>query len=520
MADQTASPSKGWVVTIAGLCINLALGVLYTWSIFTSKFTTVVQLGLNGVHATKEKIVEGALPIPASEAGQYSLKLAEGAKVDKGFFVSALAKATDPAAGYKTVKIGATILNEHAYNWAATDALAPYALALLFFAFTMVFAGRLQDKYGPRLVATAGGACVGLGMILASYSNFSAKGDHTLLLLGFGVLTGIGIGLAYACATPAAVKWFHASKRGLISGIVVGGFGLASVYTAPLTTQMIAGAGLNGTFMYLGIAFLIAIILFAQLLQNPPAGYTAPVPAGFTPPPPSAAAATALKRVEYTWQQMVKTPQFYLLWMMYAFAAFAGLMMTGLIGKVAPELLSPADYAVMSSAELGGIALASGFLLVMFLALGNGIGRPVIGMVSDKIGRVPSMIIVFLAQALLVALILPNSHNLYLLLLVAALIGAMYGANLTLFPAATYDFFGTKHGGVNYGMIFTAWGVGGALGNYAAGWIKDAYGVFTPAYYIAAGLLVVAAVLAVTVKEPHHAAEDKAAEHLAHQEVG
>ena len=130
------------------------------------------------------------------------------------------------------------------------------------------------------------------------------------------------------------------------------------------------------------------------------------------------------------------------------------------------------------------------------------------------------MMIVFIAQAVLVALVLPNSHNLYLLLLVAALIGAMYGANLTLFPAATYDFFGTKHGGVNYGMIFTAWGVGGALGNYAAGWIKDAYGVFTPAYYIAAGLLVVAAVLAVTVKEPHHALEDTAAEHLAHVEIG
>jgi len=515
--DQTASPTRGWVVTIAGLCINLALGVLYTWSIFTAKFTTVLTLGAGGVVSTKEKIVIGAAPIAAADASHYGLKLAEGAKTASGFFVSGLSKATDPSAGYKTVAVAKTVLAEHAYNWAATDALAPYALALLFFAFTMVFAGRLQDKYGPRLVATAGGACVGLGMILASFSDYSAKGDHTLLLLGFGVLTGIGIGLAYACATPAAVKWFHVSKRGTISGIVVGGFGLASVYTAPLTTQLIGGVGLNGTFLYLGAAFLIAIVIFAQLLENPPAGYTPEIPAGFVAPAPSTPAAMARQRVEYTWQQMVNTPQFYLLWMMYGFAAFAGLMMTGLIAKVALELLSPADYAVMSSAELGGIALASGFLLVMFLALGNGIGRPVVGIVSDRIGRVPTMIIVFIAQALLVALILPNSHNLYLLLLVAALIGAMYGANLTLFPAATYDFFGTKNGGVNYGLIFTAWGVGGALGNYAAGWIKDAYGVFTPAYYIAAGLLMVAAVLAVTVKEPHHALEDTGAEHLAHE---
>ena len=99
------------------------------------------------------------------------------------------------------------------------------------------------------------------------------------------------------------------------------------------------------------------------------------------------------------------------------------------------------------------------------------------------------------------------------------LIGAMYGANLALFPTATYDFFGTKHGGVNYGLVFTAWGVGGALGNYAAGWIKDAYGSFTPAYYIAAALLVVAAILAFTVKAPKHHDEDRTAEHLSHDQA-
>jgi OFA family oxalate/formate antiporter-like MFS transporter len=202
---------------------------------------------------------------------------------------------------------------------------------------------------------------------------------------------------------------------------------------------------------------------------------------------------------------------------MFAFASFAGLMMVGLIAKVAPELLSPAEYAVMSSAEIAGIALASGFLLVMALAIGNGFGRPIIGIVSDKIGRVPSMIIIFIGQAVLVALVLPNSHNIYLLLLVAMLIGAMYGSNLALFPAATYDFFGTKHGGVNYGLVFTAWGVGGALGNYAAGWVKDATGTFTPAYYIAAGLLVAAAVLALVVKPPKHGSEDVVAEHLGHE---
>ncbi len=515
MAEKTASPSQGWIVTFAGVCINLALGVLYTWSIFTAKFTTVVTFGAGGVVQKAGEKLAGAAAIHAADAAAFGIKVPAVAAGKPPYGAADYVGQLDKLTGvYKVSKVGGKAFAEGAYNWAGTDALLPYALALLFFGFTMVFAGRLQDKYGPRLVASIGGVFVGVGMIIASFSEFSAKGNHLPLTLGFGVLTGMGIGLAYACATPAAVKWFHPSKRGLIAGIVVAGFGLASVYTAPTTTALIAGSGLSGTFRTLGIAFFISIILFAQLLKNPPAGYEAPVPAGFKPPK-AAAAAVALKRVDYTWQEMVRTPQFYFLWTMYAFAAFAGLMMIGVIAKVAPLQLSPEDFSKMA---LTGF-LAGASLLVVALAIGNGLGRPVFGIVSDKIGRVPSMIIAFLAQAALVGFLLPNAHSLNLLLLWAVGIGAMYGANLTLFPAATYDFFGTKNGGVNYGLVFSAWGVGGALGNYAIGWIYDLSGKtsFNNAYYLAAGLLVVAAIMAVTVKEPHHAVEDRVAEHLAHE---
>jgi MFS transporter, OFA family, oxalate/formate antiporter len=456
------SNTKGWTVTIAGLMINLALGVLYTWSVVTQTVTT------------KLKLVAGAPVADPSAPGMY---------------VSLVKTATGVVE--KAIPVSKAVILEHAYNWDPKAALLPYAIALLCFAFTMVFAGRAQDKWGPRVIATIGGVFVGIGMIIASMTTFSAEGNHLPIILGFGVLTGVGIGLAYACATPAACKWFHPSRRGMISGLVVGGFGLASVYTAPLTKSLILSSGLRGAFLDLGIAFFVAIIILSQLLKNPPAGYVPPVPKGFQDKGPARTATGAMAHVDYTWQQMMKTPQFYLLWVMYAFAAFAGLMMVGLIAKVAPEQLKDASFAA-----------TYGYTLVVALAIGNGLGRPLTGIVSDRVGRVPTMIGVFLLQALFVGVVLSMAHSIAFLLIIAALIGSMYGANLSLFPAATYDFFGTKFGGVNYGLIFTAWGVGGAIGSYASGWIKDSFGSFVPAYYIAAGLCVTAAVLALVVKPP------------------
>src|SRR5512144_1559635 len=191
-SKQNVPPSRGWVVTIAGLCITLALGVLYTWSIFTSKFTMVVQLGANGTVQRKGELLAGAQPIPADQASRFGLELAKGARTGPDYFVGALASAADPTAGYKTVRVPGLVLREGAFNWTATQALLPYALALLFFAGTMVVAGRLQDKFGPRMVATAGGFFVGAGMITSSYADCTKNGNHLPLILGFGVLTGMG----------------------------------------------------------------------------------------------------------------------------------------------------------------------------------------------------------------------------------------------------------------------------------------------------------------------------------------
>lgn len=460
---------KGWIVVLAGVGINLCLGVLYTWSMLTSALT-------------------------------------------------------------------------NKWAWSAAEALTPYAIALGMFALMMVFAGRLQDRIGPRVAASIGGLLVGAGMIISSFApkppaelvakfvDLKPAADAAIakglpaaaefvaakaalvpfvgpalpwLALGFGMLTGAGIGFAYAAATPAAVKWFAPTKKGLISGTVVAGFGLASVYTAPLTGNLLATAGVNNTFLYLGIGFLIATVVLAQLLRNPPADY---VPVADANIPKGANAPKAAHR-DYTWREMTRTPQFYMMWLMYAFAAGAGLMVVGIVAKYAlgVESINAQMTAITAGFKGGGmdwVAKAGAtFTIVMALAVGNGVGRPLTGILSDRIGRTQTMMGVFVAQALLLVGI-GFVKDFTLLLLVAAGIGAMYGANLTLFPAMTYDYFGTKNGGVNYGLIFTAWGAGGVLGSIGAGFAKDVFGSFQLAFWIAAGLLIVATVLAALIKCP------------------
>jgi OFA family oxalate/formate antiporter-like MFS transporter len=375
------------------------------------------------------------------------------------------------------------------------------------FAVVMVFAGRAQDKFGPRLVATIGGAMMGLGLMVAS---FASKDSIWLLVLGFGVLGGAGIGLGYASATPPAVKWFSPSKKGLITGIVVAGFGLASVYVSPMTTWLLAkkvsfylfeidglGLGVARTFLIEGAFFFVVTVVLAQFLNNPPKGFVPDEAAPKANAAPTRIFAPMTAHREYAWREMIKTPQFYVLWTMFAFVSFAGLMIIGHMAKIY-KVQMPADAVVM------------GFLLVAILAVGNASGRVIAGLLSDKIGRPMTMIMFFTSQALFMGVLYLSSAP-AMLALAAFGVGSNYGANLTLFPATTADFFGVKNLGVNYGLVFTAWGFGGVMGSMAAGWIVDATtttttpnGSYTIAYAIAAGLCVLAAVMTLILKPPAH----------------
>lgn len=401
------SSRKGWTVTFAGTGINLALGILYTWSV-----------------------------------------------ISKGV--------------------------PEAWNWSETDKSLPYAIACLVFSLVMVPAGRMQDKIGPRIVATIGGVLVGLGMILASLTT-SPMG----YILGFGVLAGAGIGFGYASATPPAVKWFPAAKTGMIAGIVVSGFGLASVYAAPLAKWMTGAYGLSTMVMVFGIGFLVVVVGFAQLLTPPPQGY---VPAGIKP---ASASGAAVKKEDFTPGEMLKTWQFYLLWFTYACGAGAGLMIISKLAKIG----------------LDQAGLSLGFILVAVLAIGNGAGRIVAGTLSDKIGRKATLALCFSVQAVSIILLSMTREgsllaNPVVLAILSALIGANYGANLAIFPSITKDYYGLKNFGVNYGLVFTAWGLGGFMLALLAGKVYDQTHAFTFAYYCSAGLLVVAAIVTFLIRPP------------------
>jgi OFA family oxalate/formate antiporter-like MFS transporter len=421
--------NKGWTVTFAGTGINLALGVLYTWS-----------------------VIKKAIP---SEWG-----------------------------------------------WDDADKALPYSIACIVFALVMVPAGRLQDRIGPRWVATAGGILTGLGCITASYST-----TVFWYVIGFGVFAGTGIGLGYASATPPAVKWFPARKTGLIAGLVVAGFGLASVYISPLANyltgynlsgkplpemeRLIAAgnagaqllalreANIHTTLLVFGIGFLIVVTLLSQLLIPPPAGYK---PADAATPAQGSAPAAA--PVDLGPGEMCRTPLFYLLWLMFAFGAGAGLMIIGNVTTIA---------------KVGKIE--AGFILVALLAVGNASGRIVAGTLSDKIGRLWTMFIIFVFQAVLMMVLRTGLDDMIAFVVISMLVGFNYGACLSVFPSATKDNFGLANFGVNYGLVFTSWGVGGLVFPYVAGKMFEAAksatgaGSYDNAYLMAAALLVLAAVL-------------------------
>jgi nitrate/nitrite transporter NarK len=287
-------------------------------------------------------------------------------------------------------------------------------------------------------------------------------------------LGGTGIGLGYAAATPAAVKWFSSEKKGLIVGLVVGGFGLAPVYIAPLSKYLLATYGITNSFRILGIAFMVIATTLAQFIKNPSAPLSSPQVSKTAVP------ANPVQK-DYTWREILRSPSFYSLYIQYACAATAGLMIIGHLAKI---------VSVQS-----GDTIKIGFVFVALLAIFNAAGRIVAGFVSDYIGRVVTIALVCMMQSL-VMFFFTSFTSVNDFILGSTVVGFNYGACLALFPATTADYWGTKNMGMNYGILFTSWGVGGIVGPMLAGKIADATGSYSLAFSVASGLLLFAVFLA------------------------
>ncbi len=389
--------SRWWVV-VGAVLIQLALGAIYAWSVFT-----------------------GAL--------------------------------TDP---------------NGVYGFSASQTAWIFSAGLATFAVVMIVAGKLQAKLGPTTVALAGGVTLGLGYILGGIFGNTFWAQFVFI----GVMGGAGVGLAYVVPIAVGVRWFP-DKKGLITGLAVAGFGFGAVIWVKLagswfgglldTVSILGLPGVQSVFIVYGIAFLALVVLGSLVMVNPPEDY---VPAGWTPAEQATAAANG--GLDYAPRQMLRCPQFYLLWTVFVCSALAGLMVIYCIKLFGIDILS--GRGVVGIGAVTGTAMA-------WYAVFNGLGRILWGGLSDHLGRKTAIVLMTGCQGLVMLLIYHGFIHVgavHGFILAAALIGFNFGGNFALFPAATADLFGNKNVGTNYGWLFTAYGVAGIVGPLLAGVFKDA----------------------------------------------
>jgi len=364
----------------------------------------------------------------------------------------------------------------------AEQASNPASLCILFFALLMIPGGRIQDRYGPKIAASIGGLGIGIGLLIAG-----ATKSYTGVLVGYGIFGGIGMGVGYAAPTPAALKWFGPHKRGLIAGLVVSGYGLAAFYVAPLAAWLITSYSMSASFYVLGVGYLIVILIAAQFLAWPEPGYVPP-----QPPATAVSAAKAATQTRHDWSasEALRTWQLYALIIMFCINTQAGLLLIG------------------HAAKMISVVMAAGYLLVSWGAIFNSLGRIGTGIISDKIGRSNTLIVNYIAAAVIMFLLpyLFSIKNIPLLFLACAIGFWCYGGGLSLFPSFTADFFGPKNLGINYGLVFIGWGLGSFMPKLA-GRIYDRYQSYDYAFYIAGVLLIIGIVIALVTKRPRYSIE-------------
>ena len=355
-----------------------------------------------------------------------------------------------------------------------------FGVGLLAFAITMIFAGKLQQQYGPKKIAILGGILMASGVILSSAMT-SLMG----LLITYGLLFGIGIGFGYVCPIACANKWFP-DKKGLINGIAVAGFG-AGAFIFNFLIRAFAAISIPTMFILLGTIYFILVFVGALTLNNPPDGW---IPKGWTPPPPSEE--SGISGLDFKRNELVKRPQFWMLWGMFILSTISGLMVIG-------------SFAAFSRSDPSYVISTADFVLIGSLAaLFNGAGRIFWGKLADLVNYKRAMILMFILQAILMLVYFSTNINEIYFMIITCTIFFCFGGNFSLFPTATADLFGSKNLGANYGIVFTAYGVAGFIGAIGVNIIVLAFGSYL-LLFIAMGIMSIgAALLAFIIKPPKH----------------
>jgi OFA family oxalate/formate antiporter-like MFS transporter len=399
---------------------------------------------------------------------------------------------------------------EDEFDWDRTTTQWAFSIALATFAIVMIPAGRLQDRIGPRKVGMVGGVLLGASFLLGSI--LVGPGRPWALYLTYGVIGGAGIGFGYVCPIAAAVKWFP-DKKGLVTGLAVAGFGAGALFFAGPASALLLppgdaggetmglsqillvalgavegdgfGIGWRSFFVLHGLFAAAAVIAGSMLLRNPPEGWK---PAGWEQSP-----AIVRAQEEIDWRRMLNRPLACMLWVTFIFGATSGLMAIGQWKPMMGSILEGRTFAPEWMGSFGRLVEPVGILAIF-----NALGRIFWGKISDVIDRPRAMMMMFLAQGMAFMLLVSVESHLAIFL-ASAWVGLNFGGNFALFPSATSDYFGTKHFGINYGFIFTAYGVAGILGPVVGGVLFDATGQYVLAFVFAGILCFLAAACAVVI---------------------
>ncbi len=373
-------------------------------------------------------------------------------------------------------------------GWSKVETQAVFALGLASFAVVMVFAGRLLVKLGPRALAVLGGLVLGAGYALAGLVGATS---FWAVALGVGLIGGAGIGLAYVVPIAVGMRWFP-DRKGMITGLAVAGFGFGAMGWVKLAGAwggLIERVGLSGTFLTYGFAFAGLILVGSLWMRMPPKGWA----------PPGVAAAVAREgrkgKEDFSTSAMLRTPQFYLIFLTFAVSAGSGLMAIGLMKLYPMEALQARGLSLAEASAVAGTAMA------VFFSLANGIGRIAWGTISDRLGRRRSVMVMAGSQAVFLFAFTAMAGTPWLLYLGAALIGFNFGGNFALFPAITADTFGNDRVGQNYPFVFLSYGVGGIAFPLLGGVLGD-LGNFPLAFSICAGACLLGVLATALIRIP------------------